>query len=122
VVKYVKKLVPAYHLPHAHSFKHALKRGAALSLDQPKIDIEDLAVLQYTGGTTGISKGAQLSHRNLIAHNEMIAHWFKPLLTEKSQEIVITALPMYHIFALSVNLTLMYYSGLRIFSLRIQGI
>lgn len=113
VVKYVKKLVPAYHLPHAHSFKNALTRGRSLSLDRPKLDIEDLAVLQYTGGTTGISKGAQLSHRNLIAHNEMIAHWFKPLLTEKSQEIVITALPMYHIFALSVNLTLMYYSGLR---------
>ncbi len=113
VVKHIKKLVPAYHLPHAVSFKSAMMKGANLSLDKPKIDSEDLAVLQYTGGTTGISKGAQLSHRNLIAHNEMIAYWFKPLLTEKSQEIVITALPMYHIFALSVNLTLMYHSGLR---------
>jgi long-chain acyl-CoA synthetase len=113
VVKYVKRLVPKYNLPHAHSFKSALKKGATLLLERPKLDIEDLAVLQYTGGTTGISKGAQLSHRNLIAHNEMIAYWFKPLLTEKTQEIVVTALPMYHIFALSVNLTLMYYSGLR---------
>jgi long-chain acyl-CoA synthetase len=113
VVKRIKKLVPAYHLPNAVSFKEAMKRGGELSLDKPKIDREDLAVLQYTGGTTGISKGAQLSHRNLIAHNEMIANWFKPLLTEKSQEIVITALPMYHIFALSVNLTLMYHSGLK---------
>ncbi len=113
IVKYIKKLVPAYHLPKAISFKEVMKKGSLLSLDKPKIGLEDLAVLQYTGGTTGVSKGAQLSHRNLIAHNEMIAHWFKPLLTEKDQEIVITALPMYHIFALSVNLTLMYHSGLR---------
>ncbi len=57
VVKYVKRLVPSYNLPHAHSFKAALKKGATLSLDKPKLDVEDLAVLQYTGGTTGISKG-----------------------------------------------------------------
>lgn len=113
VVKKVKKLVPEYNIPKAVAFKDAMKKGAQLTLDKPKIDVEDLAVLQYTGGTTGISKGAQLSHRNLIAHNEMIAWWFKPLLTEKQQEIVITALPMYHIFALSVNLTLMYHSGLK---------
>ncbi|GHN02835.1 long-chain-fatty-acid--CoA ligase [Cytophagales bacterium WSM2-2] len=114
VVKYIKRLVPAYHLPHAHAFKSAMKKGASLKLDKPKIDREDLAVLQYTGGTTGISKGAQLSHRNLISHNAMIRYWFGPLLTETSeQEIVITAIPMYHIFALSVNLTLMYYSGLK---------
>ena len=114
VVKYVKKLVPKYNLPHAHSYKEVLKKGATLKLDKPQINREDLAVLQYTGGTTGISKGAQLSHRNLIAHNMMIRHWFKPLLVENGeQEIVITALPLYHIFALSVNLTLMYYSGLR---------
>lgn len=113
VVKKIKKLVPEYNIPNAVTFKDAMKKGAGLTLDKPNIDIEDLAVLQYTGGTTGISKGAQLSHRNLIAHNEMIAWWFKPLLTEQQQEIVITALPMYHIFALSVNLTLMYHSGLR---------
>ncbi len=113
LVKHIKKLVPAYHLPHANSFRVAMKKGAQLSLDKLEILPEDLAVLQYTGGTTGISKGAQLSHRNLIAHNQMIAYWFKPLLTDASQEVVITALPMYHIFALSVNLTLMYHSGLR---------
>jgi len=113
VVKYIKKLVPAYHLPHAHSFKDAMKKGASLSLDRPKIESEDLAVLQYTGGTTGISKGAQLSHRNLIAHNQMIAHWFSPIMRKDMQETVVTPLPLYHIFALSVNLTLMYYTGLR---------
>jgi long-chain acyl-CoA synthetase len=114
VVKYIKKLVHSYNLPHALSFKAALKKGANLKLDKPQIDREDVAVLQYTGGTTGISKGAQLSHRNLIAHNMMIRHWFSPLLKETNQqEIVITAIPMYHIFALSVNLTLMYYSGLK---------
>ncbi|MBI1767903.1 MAG: AMP-binding protein [Bacteroidetes bacterium] len=113
VVKRIKKLVPSYHLPHAISFKSAMKRGAGLTLDKPKTESEDVAVLQYTGGTTGISKGAQLSHRNLIAHNMMIRHWFSPLIIGNSQEIVITAIPMYHIFALSVNLTLMYYSGLK---------
>lgn len=114
VVKYIKKMVPAYHLPHAISFKVAMEKGANLKLDKPSIDREDVAVLQYTGGTTGISKGAQLSHRNLIAHNMMITHWFSTLLKETNQqEIVVTAIPMYHIFALSVNLTLMYYSGLK---------
>ncbi|MBS1680433.1 MAG: AMP-binding protein [Bacteroidetes bacterium] len=113
VVKHIKKLVPKYHLPHAHSFKDALKKGAALTLDKPVINKEDLAVLQYTGGTTGVSKGAQLSHRNLVAHNEMIAHWFKPIMNFSHQGIVITALPLYHIFALSVNLTLMYHSGMK---------
>ncbi|MBS1951076.1 MAG: AMP-binding protein [Bacteroidetes bacterium] len=113
VVKYVKKLVPRYNLPHAISFNAVMKEGARYTLDKPNIELEDLAVLQYTGGTTGVPKGAQLSHRNLVAHNEMITYWFLPLLTEKEQEIVITALPMYHIFALSVNLTLMFHKGLR---------
>ncbi|MBS1487370.1 MAG: AMP-binding protein [Bacteroidetes bacterium] len=114
VVKHIKKLVPAYHLPHAITFKEVLRQGAALTLDKPAIGLEDLAILQYTGGTTGVPKGAQLSHRNLVAHNEMISYWFEPLLKDaEKQEIVITALPLYHIFALSVNLTLMYHRGLQ---------
>jgi long-chain acyl-CoA synthetase len=113
VVKYVKKLVPKYSLPTAITFKGALRKGESLKYQRPQMDIEDVAVLQYTGGTTGVSKGAQLSHRNIIAHNTMITHWFKPLLTEGQQDIIITALPLYHIFALTVNGLLMYTQGVK---------
>lgn len=113
VVKYVKKMVPAFNLPDTISFKKALNRGEALDYTRPAINMEDLAVLQYTGGTTGISKGAQLSHRNIIAHNAMIMHWFKPIMTEGQQDIIITALPLYHIFALTVNGLLMYTQGVK---------
>jgi long-chain acyl-CoA synthetase len=113
VVKYVKKMVPSYSLPNAISFKSVLKKGATRSLVKPKMDIEDIAVLQYTGGTTGISKGAQLSNRNIIAHNQMISSWFKPFMSVDGKDIMITALPLYHIFALTVNGVLMYSSGVR---------
>lgn len=113
VVKYVKKMVPAFSLPDAIAFKDVLKRGESSTYQKPEIEIEDLAVLQYTGGTTGVSKGAQLSHRNIIAHNAMITHWFKPIMTEGQQDIIITALPLYHIFALTVNGLLMYTQGVK---------
>ncbi len=113
VVKYVKRLVPPYNIPGAVSFKEALAKGALLKWERPVIDPEDLAVLQYTGGTTGVAKGAQLSHRNIIAHNQMITHWFKPYMTEDHKDIMITAIPMYHIFALTVNGTLMYSTGVK---------
>ena len=113
VVKYIKKLVPSYSLPKAIIFKSVLKKGATLNFTKPSIDIEDVAVLQYTGGTTGISKGAQLSHRNIIAHNQMISSWFKPFMSGNGEDIMITALPLYHIFALTVNGVLMYYSGVK---------
>jgi long-chain acyl-CoA synthetase len=113
VVKRVKKLVPDYSIPQAISFKTVLKKGAQLSYTRPLIDVEDVAVLQYTGGTTGISKGAQLSHRNIIAHNMMITHWFKPYMDANHHDLIITAIPMYHIFALTVNGVLMYSSGVK---------
>ncbi|MFM8914031.1 MAG: AMP-binding protein [Flammeovirgaceae bacterium] len=113
VVKKVKKLVPDYQIAYAISFKTVLAKGATQTWTRPSLDIEDVAVLQYTGGTTGISKGAQLSHRNIIAHNMMIKHWFDPLIDQREQQIVITALPVYHIFALTVNGVLMYTQGLR---------
>ena len=113
VVKYIKKLVPSFHIPNAVSFKSALRKGALLTLSKPSIEPEDLAVLQYTGGTTGIAKGAQLSHRNIIAHNQMITYWFKPYMTADHKDIMITAIPMYHIFALTVNGTLMYHTGVK---------
>jgi long-chain acyl-CoA synthetase len=111
VVKSVKKMIPPFNLPNAISFKSAMDQGKSMKLDRPAIDKEDVALLQYTGGTTGVSKGAQLSHRNLIAHNQMCIEWFKPIMSKDHTDIIITALPMYHIFALSVNGTLMFSTG-----------
>jgi len=102
VVKHVKKMVPAYHLPGAVSFKKALSLGSNHSFKKVASTLDDPAFLQYTGGTTGVSKGAELSHRNIVANMQQISAWMKPKLVE-SQEIVITALPLYHIFALTVN-------------------
>lgn len=114
VVKRIKKLVPHYHLPQAISFKSVLAKGAKLPWKKPTVEIEDVAVLQYTGGTTGVSKGAQLSHRNIIAHNEMVTHWFRPYMEQGGgQDIIITAIPMYHIFALTVNGVLMISTGVK---------
>jgi long-chain acyl-CoA synthetase len=113
VVKKVKKLVPEYHLPNALSFNKVLKKGASLKLDAPPVSVNDIAVLQYTGGTTGISKGAQLSHGNIIAHNSMITQWFKPYMNAGGNDLIITAIPMYHIFALTVNGMLMFSTGVK---------
>ena len=113
VVRKIKKLIPEYSLPGSISFKQVLAEGAKLQFQSPVIDVEDVAVLQYTGGTTGVSKGAQLSHRNIIAHNMMIRQWFKPYLSPTGQDIVITAIPLYHIFALTVNGVLMFTSGVK---------
>lgn len=114
VVRKIKKLVPPYELKGAIPFSSALKAGVQLKLDVPKVASEDLAVLQYTGGTTGVAKGAQLSHRNLVAHNMMVTHWFRPYLAAGLKEdIMITAIPMYHSFGLSVNGLLMYHSGVK---------
>ncbi len=115
VVKRVKKMVPAYSLPTALSFNAVLKKGASLSYTKPVVTNDDIAVLQYTGGTTGISKGAQLTHGNIVSHNTMVKHWFKPFLEEKvaGGDVIITAIPMYHIFALTVNGVLMFSTGVK---------
>lgn len=114
VVRKIKKLVPPYRLPGAIPFMQVLDRGKALKYQKPVVDAEDLAVLQYTGGTTGIAKGAQLSHRNIVAHNMMVTHWFSPYLREHFKEdIMITAIPLYHSFGLTVNGVLMYSSGVK---------
>jgi len=102
VVKHVKKMVPAFNLPGAISLKKALALGAKHSFSKVAITLDDPAFLQYTGGTTGVSKGAELSHGNIVANMQQISAWMKPKLREK-EEIVITALPLYHIFALTVN-------------------
>ncbi|SMG17654.1 long-chain acyl-CoA synthetase [Marivirga sericea] len=111
VVKNIKKMVPSFNLPTAVKFKDALKKGKSTSFKKPEIDPSDLAFLQYTGGTTGVSKGAQLSHRNLVAHTMQTKEWFKPLFADGVQEQMITALPLYHIFALAVNGILMFSIG-----------
>lgn len=104
VVKRIKKMVPPYSLPGAIPFKQALKEGAGLTYTKPDVALQDVALLQYTGGTTGLSKGAALSHANLVAHNTMITHWFKPYRDQSDeQDVIITAIPLYHIFALTVN-------------------
>jgi long-chain acyl-CoA synthetase len=111
VLKYVKKMVPSYNLPNAYSFYQALDLGADSRFLPEKCVATDLAFLQYTGGTTGVSKGAELTHGNIIANMLQIAEWMRPLLIE-GEEIAILALPLYHIFSLTVNaLTLMYYGG-----------
>lgn len=111
VVKYIKKMVPAYNLPEAIKFNDTLKMGNSLDYTKPEIGEGDLAFLQYTGGTTGVSKGAQLSHKNMVAHTQQINLWFKPLLQEGVTETMITAIPMYHIFALAVNGIFMFRIG-----------
>lgn len=108
VIKKVKKMVPAYSLKH-HSWSEALNLGAQKTYVQPKLTLDDTAFLQYTGGTTGVSKGAVLSHRNIIANILQISAWMKPKLVA-GEEIAITPLPMYHIFSLTVcSLALMRY-------------
>ncbi|MBX3019185.1 MAG: AMP-binding protein [Bdellovibrionaceae bacterium] len=102
VVKYVKKMVPAYNLPTAYRFRQALEIGSAKPYTPAELTLDDTAFLQYTGGTTGVSKGAVLTHRNICANMEQIVQWMKPLL-RKGQEHIITALPLYHIFSLTVN-------------------
>lgn len=113
VVKNVKKMVPSYNLPQAISFKEALSKGNKGSYNRPEIDPSDVAFLQYTGGTTGVAKGAMLSHENVVSHTLQINEWFKPLLEAGKQEIMITAIPLYHIFALSVNAIFMTHIGAR---------
>ena len=102
-LKYVKKAVPDYRLPGSTSFSDALKTGAGLSLSPVNLDLDDLAFLQYTGGTTGVAKGAMLTHRNLVANMQQAKAWMIPAGVGLDTEIVITALPLYHIFALTSN-------------------
>lgn len=102
VVKFIKKMVPAYNLPQAYSFQQALELGAMKPHHNVDCSHDDLAFLQYTGGTTGVAKGAMLTHRNILANTLQIRSWMSPRLME-GQEVAIAALPLYHIFALEVN-------------------
>ncbi len=104
VVRRVKKMVPAYSLPQATRFNDAIAAGRKRTLTRPDIGPDDLAFLQYTGGTTGVAKGAMLLHRNVVANLLQVDAWQKPILAAPPQVdrmIVVTALPLYHIFALT---------------------
>ncbi len=103
VVKHIKKMVPPFKLPTAVKFNDALKIGQSESFDDVDVAHSDIAFLQYTGGTTGVAKGAALTHRNLIANLLQVKTWVSNELNAESKEIFITALPLYHIFSLTAN-------------------
>ena len=122
VVRNVKKMVPAYTLPNTDkcrtvSFKDALAKGASAKYSRPSLKADDVAFLQYTGGTTGVSKGATLLHRNVVANILQNEAWFKPQLSKLGNEplVAVCALPLYHIFALTVC----YFMGARMGSMNI---
>lgn len=102
VVKHVKKLVPSFNLPGAISFKTILAIGADLPHKSVDVTLNDIAFLQYTGGTTGVAKGAVLTHRNMVANVCQAKAWIGHDLHD-GEEIIITALPLYHIFSLTAN-------------------
>lgn len=105
VVRNIKKMVPAYSLPHAVRFNHVIKRGAQMTLHPVELGQDNIAFLQYTGGTTGLSKGAMLSHRNVIANLLQNEAWLEPAMNKEPKVEAMTflcALPLYHIFALTV--------------------
>ncbi len=104
VVRRIKKLVPSYVIPNAVAFNRALSEGQDLTLTAPVIGPDDIAFLQYTGGTTGVSKGATLTHRNVVANTLQADAWLKPALMREphvEQLFLVVALPLYHIFALT---------------------
>ena len=102
VVKYVKKLIPSYYLPQGFSFRHAIKKGTHKPFIPVELNHQDIALLQYTGGTTGIAKGAMLTHGNMVANVLQASAWISPL-SLGPDDIIITALPLYHIFSLTAN-------------------
>jgi long-chain acyl-CoA synthetase len=110
VIRRVKKMVPPWSLPRSVRFNDALARGASLKLDAVEVGGEDVAFLQYTGGTTGVSKGAVLTHRNMVANTLQVVA-FMPELAQFVNPAVITALPLYHIFALTTNMLVFTHVG-----------
>jgi long-chain acyl-CoA synthetase len=111
VVRKVKKMVPAFNLPGAVPFNTAISEGAGMELRKVDVGPEDIAFLQYTGGTTGVSKGAMLLHRNIIANMEQVSAWFSPTRKEDDPLIMVAPLPLYHIYALTCNCMFMLRDG-----------
>ena len=110
-------MVPAYNLPQALSFKHVLREGRGHSLKPVSLSLDDTAVLQYTGGTTGVAKGAMLTHGNLVANMQQVRANMQQLnengetIIKEGQEIMIAPLPLYHIYAFTVNCMCMMVTG-----------
>ncbi len=107
VLRHVRKQIPGWRMPGARTFKSALGAGLGLKLDPPALGPQDIAFLQYTGGTSGVAKAAVLTHRNMIANVLQASAWIKPALqlikSANAHRVVITALPLYHIFSLTAN-------------------
>ena len=102
VIKHVKKMVPSWNIKDATPFLKALDEGDESKYQKVEIDNEETAFLQYTGGTTGVSKGAELTHKNIVSNLVQARSWISPLI-EEGKEIIITPLPLYHIFSLTAN-------------------
>jgi len=114
VLRHVRKQIPAWSMPGSITFKSALSAGLGLKLERALLGPQDIAFLQYTGGTTGVAKAAVLTHRNMVANVLQANAWLKPALTATNvQRIVITALPLYHIFSLTANCLLFLRLGAR---------
>ncbi|GAA0242026.1 AMP-binding protein [Rhodanobacter caeni] len=103
VLKHVKKMVPRFELPQAVRFRDALACGAGHAVPAVELGPDDLAFLQYTGGTTGVAKGAMLTHGNMVANMLQASAWIGTELVTPGEEVIITALPLYHIFSLTAN-------------------
>jgi long-chain acyl-CoA synthetase len=103
ILRHVRKQIPPWSMPGAITLKSALSAGLGLKLEPVALGPEDIAFLQYTGGTTGVSKGAILTHRNMVANVLQGDAWVKPALHKLGSRILITALPLYHIFSLTAN-------------------
>ena len=103
VLRRVKRTIPEWSLPGAIRFTDAMKQGRRRSLSRIPIGHDDLAFLQYTGGTTGVAKAAMLVHRNLVANMLQARAWLRPVLDENRREVILTPLPLYHIFSLTAN-------------------
>ena len=111
VVRNVKKMVPAFSLPGAVPFNTVISEGAGMQLKKVDVGPDDIAFLQYTGGTTGVSKGAMLLHRNIIANMEQVSAWFSPTRKEDDPLVMVAPLPLYHIYALTCNCLFMLRDG-----------